>query len=518
MIHDQQRLQEFLLKRNTVHFSQAQGTPFTVEPLNKLDWNACSEESENLLKGKIPCESDTPNHYVKEILKSIAEQSQLPEINTYLPPEEVAQGFRCWKESTSTSPSGCHLGLRCIPTIPTTDLELEKIRTGILGIQTHIINIPIAHGFSPLRWQTVINAMLEKVPGNPLLHKLRVIHILEADYNLTLKAIFGRHLLHNCEDHGVLGDLQDGFRKGQSTTRTLLHNEIINDYNKHLRIDNYTGMTYISGCFNRILPSMIALLNRKNGCTREAVRMHSETLKKAKYYIKTQHGISSSFYSNETCPVYGNGQGAGDSPSQWCQQSALLFDLYKKEMPGAQMSHKHGNRKVNIPMAAFADDTNLLGNNDIHSKTQEDLTDKAKGAFSTWNGLLNAAGHFMELTKCACYLSFWKFQEDGYAYTMSPDEHKQKIYVNDINGQEKEIPQLESNQPQKLLGVMKCPIGDQQAEISRLKIKSDTYAKWMNSNFLNRTDARLAYEVFYILAMRYSLQITSINQVSMETI
>jgi hypothetical protein len=114
------------------------------------------------------------------------------------------------------------------------ETELENIRTGILGIQTHIINIPIAHGFSPLRWQTVINAMLEKVPGNPLLHKLRVIHILEADYNLTLKAIFGRRLLYNCKEHGVLGDLQDGFRKGRSTTQTLLHNKLINDYNKRL--------------------------------------------------------------------------------------------------------------------------------------------------------------------------------------------------------------------------------------------------------------------------------------------
>jgi hypothetical protein len=65
---------------------------------------------------------------------------------------------------------------------------------------------------------------------------------------------------------------------------------------------------------------------------------------------------------------------------------------------------------------------------------------------------------------------------------------------------------------------MKCPIGDQQAEISRLKTKSDGYASQMNSNFLNRTDARLAYEVFYIPAMRYSLQITSINQVNMESI
>jgi hypothetical protein len=79
--------------------------------------------------------------------------------------------------------------------------------------------------------------MLEKVPGNPLLHKLRVIHILEADYNLTLKAIFGRRLLKNCETNGTLGELQDGFRKGRSTTRTLLINEIVNNYNKRLALD-----------------------------------------------------------------------------------------------------------------------------------------------------------------------------------------------------------------------------------------------------------------------------------------
>jgi hypothetical protein len=343
--------------------------------------------------------------------------------------------------------------------------------------------------------------MLKKVPGNPQLHKLCVIHILEADYNLTLKAIFGRCLLQNCELHSTLGELQDGFRKGRSTTRTLLINEIVNDYNKLLRIDNFTGMTDISGCFDRILPSMVALLNRRNGCTRKAICMHSETLSRAEYHIKTQHGISTEFYSNSMSPVYGNGQGAGNSPSQWCQQSALLFQLYKEKMAGAQMSSKYGNIKRTIPMAAFADDTNLLGNNDDNKKSHEELTNKAQQSFTTWNGLLNASGHFMELTKCACYLSFWQFQDDGYAYTMSPDEHGQTIHVNDINGQQQEIPQMESNQPQKLLGVMKCPIGDQQAEVQRLKAKSNTYTKRLNANYLNRNDARLAYEVFYLPAL-----------------
>jgi hypothetical protein len=56
--------------------------------------------------------------------------------------------------------------------------------------------------------------MLEKIPGKPFLHKLRVIHILEADYNLALKELFGRRLMWNCEDYGKLGNVQDGFCKG----------------------------------------------------------------------------------------------------------------------------------------------------------------------------------------------------------------------------------------------------------------------------------------------------------------
>jgi hypothetical protein len=161
---------------------------------------------------------------------------------------------------------------------------------------------------------------------------------MEADYNLALKVIFGKQLMKNCKRYGTLGDHQDGFRKGRSTTRTLLHNELLNNYNKRLRIDNYIGMTDISGCFDRILPSLISLLNRKNGCPESAVRMHAQTLKNAKYYLKTQLGISEEHFSNEITPVYGNGQGAGDSPSQWSQESAMLFKIYQDLVPGAKMS------------------------------------------------------------------------------------------------------------------------------------------------------------------------------------
>jgi hypothetical protein len=344
--------------------------------------------------------------------------------------------------------------------------------------------------------------MLEKITGKPMLHKLRVIHILEADYNLALKQIFGRRLLKNCELHDTLGDLQDGFRKGRSTIRTLLLNEITNDYNKRLRINNYVGTTDISGCFDCIVTPVISLINIKNGCPPKAVEMHSTTLEKARYHLKTRSGISPNYYQHsEETPVHGNGQGAGDSPSQWCQQSAMLFDIYAESHKGTTMSSRSGKFSVQLPMAAFADDTNLLGNDDDRSKTPDQLAKQAQNSFTTWNELLHASGHFMELDKCSCYLSIWDFQEDGYAYTLPPDKLEQQIIIYDLQNKPQQIELIHSEKSQKLLGVMRNPIGNQQDEISQLKDKSNSIATKVNLNAIMSQQAKMAYESFYIPAM-----------------
>jgi hypothetical protein len=168
------------------------------------------------------------------ILEYIAKLESIPLINTYITPDQLSQGFKKWRESTSTSPSGYHLGLRRITSYPSDDSSLERIRRDLLSVQANIINIPIQRGFSPKRWQKVVNAMIEKIPGKPYLHKLCVIHILEVDYNFALKEIFGRCLLQNCENYGKLGNIQDGFQKNRSTIRTLLLNKLLCDYNKRL--------------------------------------------------------------------------------------------------------------------------------------------------------------------------------------------------------------------------------------------------------------------------------------------
>jgi hypothetical protein len=214
----------------------AHGTPFTQAPLTCLNWEADSPEAEQLINRELPPTlRGLENEHLNKILHYICDMPQLPEIACQLTTEEVAQGFRKWREVTSTSPSGCHLGLRCVTTYRYNDEETENIKGDILRVQTQIINIPLRHGFSPRRWQKVVNAMIEKIPNHPYIHKLRVIHLLKADYNLCLKAIFGRKLTWNCEEHNTLGDIQNGFRPGRSTLGTIISNELVTEYNRRMR-------------------------------------------------------------------------------------------------------------------------------------------------------------------------------------------------------------------------------------------------------------------------------------------
>lgn len=82
----------------------------------------------------------------------------------------------------------------------TTPFKLNNDNTtgsDILEMHKDIMNLCLKHGYSLKRWLKALNAILETEIGQPLLHKLRIIHIIEADYNLILKTIFGRPLIWN---------------------------------------------------------------------------------------------------------------------------------------------------------------------------------------------------------------------------------------------------------------------------------------------------------------------------------
>ena len=52
--------------------------------------------------------------------------------------------------------------------------------------------------------------MLEKKPGVRKIHQLRIIGMLEADFNTALKLIFARNMMWSAETSGISDEQWDG--------------------------------------------------------------------------------------------------------------------------------------------------------------------------------------------------------------------------------------------------------------------------------------------------------------------
>jgi hypothetical protein len=120
-------------------------------------------------------------------------------IETEISEVDFISGFKGWKESTSTSPLGQHLGhYKAIvnnPDLKKQDPEKSHLReqkTNFVSALIKLLNIPIKYGFAPKCWCTLVTVMIEKDPGNPRIERLHVIHLFEADYNLSLKLLWGK--------------------------------------------------------------------------------------------------------------------------------------------------------------------------------------------------------------------------------------------------------------------------------------------------------------------------------------
>jgi len=178
-----------LIQRNLTHFSQAQGTPFSIPPLS---------ETHNILTAS-PLPAISQSSAVQAILQYLKDSPNLPHISTEINVEDIKSLYQAWKESTTTSPSGLHLGHnKGLLQYENSD-DLHDIPNRLFKIKTQFINLAIKHGVVYDRWKKINTVMIEKQPNVYHIDKLRALHLFESDINGVLGIIWGRRLMANAE-------------------------------------------------------------------------------------------------------------------------------------------------------------------------------------------------------------------------------------------------------------------------------------------------------------------------------
>ena len=90
------------------------------------------------------------------------------EINTIITPDQFISAIKIWKEQTSTSPSGRHLG------------HYKTIIKDRVIVQYYctMCKLPLQYGFAPERWHQAVQTILSKDDEPPKLSRLRNINML----------------------------------------------------------------------------------------------------------------------------------------------------------------------------------------------------------------------------------------------------------------------------------------------------------------------------------------------------
>ena len=145
----------------------------------------------------------------------------------------------------------------------------------------------------------------------PILTKLRVIHLYEADYNLILKLLWTRRLTWKAHLTKTLHPCQAGSRPGRSAIDVVVYKEHKYLYSELTRTPLLTMDNDAKACYDRIICNLAMMASQYYGMPVEACQTHAKTLKAMEFHLRTALGVSKKFYKHTTTtPVHGSGRAA----------------------------------------------------------------------------------------------------------------------------------------------------------------------------------------------------------------
>jgi hypothetical protein len=323
------------------------------------------------------------------------------------------------------------------------------------------MNYCLHFGYSLRRWQKIVNSLLEKDPGTPRIHRLRVIHLYEWDYNLLL-GVKWRQLLHHVVDKGTLNPACYGTTPGRSSVDPVFIKEM--EY-EIVRLTRYPLVHFdndATSCYDRIPCFLANIASRKYGQSAKVCMVQGGTLQKAKYYLKTKFGISEDYVQHtQESPWFGTGQGSGNSPMYWLLISSTLYDIYTKEVTrGAIYETPDHKIKIKLTQLGFVDDVNNRTNLPWNDQaTITNLLQMASKESQLWYDIMEAANQSLELTKCKYHVMEFQFKPSGKPIMVTHDNPEDELVVQDKNQNRITIQHTPNNKAIKYLGCWKAPQG-----------------------------------------------------------
>ena len=197
-VTSREEIESQIMARNKRHLQQTarEGGVTTGPLMNEIQANhGLNSRVDDLLAGRFETEHEVSEEMAAWIkaVKQTDKEKATPKVVGVMTKEQFQYVFKIANEKTSSSPSGMHY----------TMWKAMAARDYCAEFLCIMISLPFVYGFSNDRWLREIDVMLEKKKGVRKIHLLRIIGLLEADFNTALKFFFANKMMIIAEEHGL---------------------------------------------------------------------------------------------------------------------------------------------------------------------------------------------------------------------------------------------------------------------------------------------------------------------------
>ena len=299
-----EEIEETLLQHTVRRFRQHHETPFGHgERSTGLGQDCASEDFYQLRQGTYDRDLESLSEEARVWIRQLREKDFVEDgklISTSISTNDWIAGWIKMRESTASAPGGHYGHYKTAAVVASLPREHPDHTRVLAEIYATMLSLPLQHGFAPERWQQCVDAILEKIPGKPIIKKLRIIMLFEADFNFMLKLIWGRRLVRHAEKYLCLGTSNHGSQAGRQTIDALLEKLLLYEYARLTRTSLVTVDNNAKSCYDQIIKSLAMIACIAVGLPLLAALMHNKTHHDMVHSIKTRHVVEPMKQNNST--------------------------------------------------------------------------------------------------------------------------------------------------------------------------------------------------------------------------
>ena len=331
-------------------------------------------------------------------------------------------------------------------------------------------------GFALERWKSGLTCILEKIPGNCLVSKLRAILLMEADFNANNKIIFGERMMEVVREYGLMED-EIFSEQGRTAEDGALSKVLFYDIVRQFRLSAGISSVDAANCYDSIAHVISSLIFQSMGVPVEGAEAMLQAIQDMKYFLCTAYGESKNCANSRIEVKYqGLCQGNGVAPAGWAVISITVIRAHKRKGHGATFMCPISNLKYVLAAVLFVDDCDLIHINMVKDETSLETFEKMQASVRSWGKLLIGSGGSYKPEKSFCHLiSFYWDRNGKWSYEENHKKPKFEMLVPMPDGTEVAIDHLPVTKSRETLGVWSSPDGQAVEALEQMKKKSQEW-------------------------------------------